>query len=226
MSTRGWIKRIITSLINPRKNDVEPHVKSYVQDSTWAIYAIAKQCGGHIILKTPSLLLRAATDRTDLSLRQEHVAGLTNGQHTSLSLNLVSRAEKVGMAVLKWATEVIFLTNYWSLTQQAAILWRQHMGNNALGREGSRGPPSLRRRQGDRNVGGASGGSAGHGDEGDGGNGNLGDLGAGKHFWNLDVCRLRSWVAYLSEEIELRDNRGSVYRDLCSAPAPFNFFCK
>ena len=39
---------------NPRKKDMEPHVRAYVRESTWTIYAIAKQYGGHVIRKTPS----------------------------------------------------------------------------------------------------------------------------------------------------------------------------
>ncbi|KAG0041717.1 hypothetical protein BGZ89_007268, partial [Linnemannia elongata] len=37
----------------PRKKHYENLVKSYVQESTWSIYTIAKQYGGHIIRKTP-----------------------------------------------------------------------------------------------------------------------------------------------------------------------------
>ena len=85
MSRRGWIKRIVTSLIT-RRRDIEPHVKAYVQASTWSIYAIAKQYGGHIIHKTPSYHCELQPIEKIWAYVKNKVAALTNGQHTSLSL--------------------------------------------------------------------------------------------------------------------------------------------
>ncbi|KAG0375649.1 hypothetical protein BGX24_008838 [Mortierella sp. AD032] len=71
---------------NPKKKDIEPHVKAYVQASTWTIYAIAKQYGGHIIRKTPPYHCELQPIEKIWACVKNKVAALTNGQHTSLSL--------------------------------------------------------------------------------------------------------------------------------------------
>jgi len=65
---------------NPRKKDIEPHVKAHVQDSTWAIYAIAKQYGGHIIRKTPSYHCELQPIEKIWACVKNRVAAVTNGQ--------------------------------------------------------------------------------------------------------------------------------------------------
>ncbi|KAG0356099.1 hypothetical protein BGX24_006488, partial [Mortierella sp. AD032] len=71
---------------NPKKRDIEPHVKAYIQASTWTIYAIAKQYGGHIIRKTPPYHCELQPIEKIWACVKNKVAALTNGQHTSLSL--------------------------------------------------------------------------------------------------------------------------------------------
>ena len=71
---------------NPRRKDIEPHVKAYVRESTWTIYAIAKQYGGHVIRKTPPYHCELQPIEKIWACVKNKVAALTNGQHTSLSL--------------------------------------------------------------------------------------------------------------------------------------------
>jgi len=84
---KAWLEKENRSIPdNPRKKDIEPHVKAYVQDSTWTVYAIAKQYGGHIIRKTPPYHCELQPIEKIWACVKNKVAALTNGQYTSLSL--------------------------------------------------------------------------------------------------------------------------------------------
>lgn len=70
----------------PRKKHYENLVKSYVQESTWSIYTIAKQYGGHIIRKTPPYHCELQPIEKIWGCFKNKVASSTDGNHTALSL--------------------------------------------------------------------------------------------------------------------------------------------
>ncbi|OAQ28301.1 hypothetical protein K457DRAFT_126709 [Linnemannia elongata AG-77] len=70
----------------PRKKHYENLVKSYVQKSTWSIYTIAKQYGGHIIRKTPPYHCELQPIEKIWGCVKNKVASSTDGNHTALSL--------------------------------------------------------------------------------------------------------------------------------------------
>ncbi|KAG0197188.1 hypothetical protein BGX33_000881, partial [Mortierella sp. NVP41] len=72
--------------VNARRKDIEPHVKAYVRASTWTIYAIAKQYGGHIIRKTPPYHCELQPIEKIWACVKNKVAASNNGRHTPLSL--------------------------------------------------------------------------------------------------------------------------------------------
>ncbi|KAF9152443.1 hypothetical protein DFQ26_000905 [Actinomortierella ambigua] len=71
---------------NPKKKDIEPHVKAYIQESTWSIYSIAKRYGGHIICKTPPYHCELQPIEKIWACAKNKVASITDGRFTLLSL--------------------------------------------------------------------------------------------------------------------------------------------
>ena len=71
---------------NARRKDIELHVKAYVRATTWTIYAIAKQYGGHVIRKTPPYHCELQPIEKIWACVKNKVAASNSGRHIPLSL--------------------------------------------------------------------------------------------------------------------------------------------